>query len=128
MSENVVVYVAGPLSAEDNIGYINNVHNNIKLATKVRELGCIPFIPSLDFLSVVVEGSIDLDTVRNESLEMMLRCDMVIFDSGWQDSEGCKNEFLEAIKYGMPIFTNIDLLSEYLDDKRKQKIRESNYD
>ncbi len=41
------------------------------------------------------------NTVLNAAIELMKGCDIVIFSDGWQNSEGCKREHLEAERLGM---------------------------
>jgi hypothetical protein len=111
---SILVYVAGPIT-DYPVGYIENVRNNVLLGDKVRKLDMVPIIPACDILSLLVGVKLDVDDLQNECIELMLHCDVVLFDRGWASSEGCLKEKRIAEKYNIPIVFSIEELKEFFD-------------
>lgn len=53
----------------------------------------------------------------SQAVEVMLRCDGIIFCDGWEKSRGCRMEHLKARKAGLPRWLGVDA---FLGNHRQQ--------
>ena len=74
--ENILVYVAGPLS-DSECEYIKNVNKNIQTAIMIKNLGFSYVCPSLDLLVGIMAGYFDYKDYASNSMELMKRCDVL---------------------------------------------------
>lgn len=107
------VYVAGPLNAGAK-DYIQNLHKMIITAEKIRKLGCAVFVPGLDILQGIVFGNWDYYDYFDNSQPWLDVADIVFFSKGWEQSEGCVNEHVRAVRNGQLICYGLELLKEFL--------------
>ena len=98
------VYIAGPYTAADALAIERNVRRAEDLAYEVARLRAMPVCPhtNLRFASHDLAAFLSPAT-----LELMRRCDAVIFVYGWEFSEGARGEHREAKRLGMPMFFNV---------------------
>lgn len=111
-----VVYVAGPFRAPTPIEVRANVLRAEQLGCAVLQLGAMPLIPHANtghFDSVAPQ-----DLMIEGTLELMRRCDAVVFTDDWQRSVGARGENEEAVRLGLPRFFSIDGLRAWLEARR----------
>ncbi len=104
MSAIPLVYIAGPFSGSDGWKIERNVRRAEALAYEVARLGAAPICPHTNLR--YLDTSVTYDFMCAATLEMMRRCDAVIFTSDWESSRGARGEHAEAVKLGMPIFVD----------------------
>lgn len=101
-----LVYLAGPYSKPDPVW---NMHNAIKLADRVLELGFVPVIPHLTGTWHMVSPKPYPEWLAID-LEIMYRCDVVFRFPG--ASSGADAEVGEAFARGMRVvYSETELLT-----------------
>lgn len=111
----IVIYIAAPFTAATPWEQHRHVIRAEELAAEVVRLGAVPLCPHL--LGEHMGGIQPDEWWYPATLELMRRCDVVLFGVGWQLSRGAKEEYDEAMRRGMPVFEapmNLDLLEEWL--------------
>jgi len=108
------VYVAGALSSKEKkdrtpseivVDYLNNVHDMIDVAVKLRKLGYAPYIPALDLLMGVESGAMNEEDYRGCSNEFLPICDaMLVISMSW----GVKQEIVLAMNSNVPVYFSIE--------------------
>ena len=96
------VYIAGPFSGVDGWEIACNVHRAEALAREVVRLGAAPLTPHS--IGARMAGTETYEFWCAATMELMRRCDAVIFTVGWEMSRGARGEHREAVKLGMPCF------------------------
>lgn len=114
MNKIYKVYTAGKYRGKRPI----DVKRNIRLADMWGELLCeklgvLPVIPHKN--TEGYEGLQDDEWFLLATLELMRGCDAVFMLPGWEDSEGARGEKAEAERLGIPVFTSLDDLGEWID-------------
>lgn len=107
-----VVYVAGPYTGADGWVVACNVHRAEALGREVARLGAAPLIPHS--IGARMSGTESYEYWCAATLEMMRRCDAVVFTPDWHDSKGARGEHAEAVKIGLPIFYDLGGLAGWL--------------
>jgi hypothetical protein len=107
-------YIAGKLNS-DAVGYIKNMHNMIKVAREVRNLGVSVYVPCNDFMEGLVDGSFDYRDYFDNSQPWLLSADFVVVCPNWENSEGTKKEIALARSVGIPVFFSIEELIYAID-------------
>lgn len=111
-----VVYVAGPFRGRDGWAVHENIYRAESLARAVAALGAMPLTPHS--IGAHMDGTETAEFWIEGTLELMRRCDAVIFTDDWQRSVGARGEHGEAIRLGLPRFFAIDDLGAWLGGKR----------
>ena len=96
-----IIYVAGPFRAKTAYGIHLNV---LKAEAKALELwrdGWVVICPHLNTANF--QGELPDEVWLEGTMEMLKRCDAVYFLSGWEASEGSKQELKEAERLGMEV-------------------------
>jgi len=116
----IKVYVAGKLSHDTTIGYIQNMHNMIKFAAELRAIGVSVYVPANDFLEGLVHGGFEYEDYFGNSQPWLLASDAVVLVPGWETSPDTKREIALAEKNNIPVYKNIDdFKDDFFDDKIK---------
>lgn len=104
-----VVYIAGPYSASCPYEVEQNIRRAEAIAIEVARLGCAPLCPH----TMMRWTPLDLHAFAYRmTLELMRRCDAVLFAEDWQRSMGARDEHAEAVRLGLPVFFALpDLLA-----------------
>jgi len=108
------IYIAGPYTADNAWLVEQNVRQAEAVAYQVAGLGVAVICPHS--MSRFWNGTYDYQYWCSATMELLLRCDAVLFLDGWQDSEGSVGEYEEAQRHGMPCFMSLDLLSDWLNE------------
>lgn len=111
-----VVYVAGPYTGADGWIVACNVHRAEALGREVARLGAAPLIPHS--IGARMSGTESYEYWCAATLEMMRRCDAVVFTPDWHDSKGARGEHAEAVRLGLPVFYTLESLSTWLGGRR----------
>lgn len=107
-----VVYIAGPFRAETAWGIECNIRRAEELGWWVAFLGAMPLIPHAN--TRFFHGSMPDEFWLKGTLELMRRCDAVALVDGWEASSGARVEVEEARRLGIPVFTSIHHLEDWL--------------
>lgn len=110
-----VVYVAGPFSGADAWEIHCNVHCANTLARDVARLGAAPLTPHA--IGAHFHGTESYEFWCAATLEMMRRCDAVVFVEGWEFSRGSVAERQEAACLGIPCFFDLPALAKWLSER-----------
>jgi len=112
-----LVYLAGPLGArgpksQAHMEYLENVRWMVAMGGyMLGHLGCAVVTPGLDILMPLVGSLRDERKLKENSLEMLSRCDaMFVIDM----SPGVGKEIKFAQKRGIPVFYDLESLKLYL--------------
>lgn len=100
-------YVAGPLNA-DACGYIKNMHQMIKTAKNLRDLGVAVYVPCNDFLEGLVSGNFDYEDYFMNAQPWLEVSDFMFVCVNWEYSNGTKKEIEFAKSLGKPVFYDIE--------------------
>jgi hypothetical protein len=104
-SHMACIYIAGPYSGEDGWEIACNVHRAEALAREVVRLGAAPITPHS--IGARMAGTETYEFWCLATMEMMRRCDAVMFTVGWEMSKGARGEHREATRLQMPCFFDI---------------------
>ena len=107
-----LIYIAGPYSDPDPHQRCVNIHNAWKLGTLVASLGAMPVVPHKcsEHMDAIQPAQFWIDA----TLQLMRRCDAVLFASCWMRSAGARGEHAEAERRQMPIFYTLTECAEWL--------------
>ena len=108
-----VIYVAGPISADDAVQVCRNQENGKVWAARLMEIGYAPYCPMLDG-DLVGRTDMRLDQVYEYSMEFLRRSDAVFCIEGWEHSRGTKAEIGEANSLNIPVYYSIEELTAHL--------------
>lgn len=114
-----LIYIAGPYTAETPWKIEQNCRRAEEVSLQVWKAGHLPVCPHL--LGRHFFGEIQEDVVINGLLELMIRCDGVMFIGGYQSSPGCMRELEVAREFDIPRSTwatdSLKFLVEVLDSR-----------
>jgi len=105
------IYVAGKLN-DRAVGYIKNMHYMIKIANSIRENGFSVYIPCLDFLSGLVDGSMEYKDYFDNNMPWLLCADAIFVCLGYETSMGTREEIQRAQQNSIPIYYDLQKLVE----------------
>lgn len=107
-----VVYVAGPYSGTP-WEMERNLYRARAAGIVVAELGAMPLIPHSN-TPVCFTGTQDEAFWYEGTMELMRRCDAVLFIEGWDRSMGSRSEQVECDRRGLPHFFTLTSLDVWL--------------
>lgn len=105
-----IIYIAGPYRAPTEYGVYCNIQKAERVALEVWKAGYAAICPHKN---TAFFGGACPDSVWLEGdLEILRRCDAVLLMDGWYYSGGAIAEYREAVRIGLPIFTDVAQLTE----------------
>lgn len=106
-----VVYISGPLRAENAWEIEHNVRKAEELALEVWEAGMAAICPHTNtrFFSGVLPDNAWL----KGDLAIIDGCSAILMTPNWCESEGAKAEEAHARRQGIPVFYDLDDLIEW---------------
>jgi len=96
-----VIYIAGPYRATTAWLRELNVRAAEEAALLAAQHGCVPVCPHT--MTRFFDGTLTDAYWLEATLEIMRRCDAVLFVAGWKGSKGSLAEKAEAERLGMPV-------------------------
>lgn len=111
-----LVYVAGPYRAPTRWGVDQNIQRARALGAEVAAAGMYPVIPHSN--TAHMDGVATDELWLMGTLELMRRCDAVIFTPDWTLSSGAVDERNEALRLNLPCFDDIYALRGWLATQR----------
>jgi hypothetical protein len=112
------VYIAGPYTGDDAWQTERNVRRAEELAYEVEALGACAVCPHTN--TRYVDNRTPYSQKIRTTLEMMRRCDAVLFTDDWRRSTGARGENAEAVRLGMPCFESLAGLRTWLSERGKR--------
>jgi len=114
-----VVYIAGPYRGGTPWDVECNIRRAEELSLRVALMGAMPLCPHTMF-RYFDKQSTDVFWLKG-TLELLRRCDAVVFTPNWKDSEGARHEYEEAQERNIPRFFDelpgIDCLEIWLNSQ-----------
>jgi hypothetical protein len=107
-----VIYIAGRFRGANAWEVERNIRKAEELAFAVAELGAMPLCPHTN--TRFFDGTLTPEHWLDGTLELMRRCDAVVFTDDWQLSSGARTEHADARDRGQPVFHSIAELGEWL--------------
>lgn len=107
-----VVYVAGPFRGANAWEIEQNIRRAEALALEVWKLGCAAISPHAN--TRFFQGAADDSVWLDGDLEIVARCDAVLFTPDWKRSSGATAEHQFAIERGVPVLFSLDELTQWL--------------
>ncbi len=100
------IYVAGPMTGVAQW----NRPAFVKAAERLREIGWevtspVEIADAFGSQKTIVTTPGLLDTVIDEELAQLTKCDAIYLLTGWENSRGAKTELLLALEKGMDVIT-----------------------
>ncbi len=107
-----VVYIAGPFRGKNAWEVEQNIRRVEKLGFQVAQLGASPLMPHTN--TRFFDGTLDDRYWLEATLELMRRCDAVLFTADWMRSTGAQEEEKEARRLGIARFFKLEDLAQWL--------------
>jgi nucleoside 2-deoxyribosyltransferase len=114
------VYLAGPFTADNVLGVLDNMREGMRLGTEMLLLGFAPFVPWHDyhFQLMLREGEyLRKKDYYNNSLAWLEVSDVVLVREGWENSEGTLNEIAYADSLELPVFYTVKALLQWAEEE-----------
>jgi hypothetical protein len=116
------VYVAGPLNA-NAVEFMQNIHQMLWMGNTVRKAGFSPFIPCLDILLGILDGTMDYSDYFKMSQPWLEISDAVLVSDGAQrhytESIGTMAEIKTAKRLHIPVFFSLEKLEAYCNGRKR---------
>ncbi len=100
-----VAYIAGAYRSSTIAGIEENIQHARKYAKKYWKLGFMAYCPHSN--SSFMDGIAPDEVFLEGGLEMLRRCDIIVFIPGWEKSAGSRAEHDEAVRIGKEIIIDI---------------------
>jgi hypothetical protein len=97
-----VIYIAGRFRGKTAWDVEQNIRRAEDVAFNVACLGAMPLCPHTN--TRFFDGTLTAEFWLSGTMELMKRCDAVFLVSGYEDSEGSKEEVVKALELNMPVF------------------------
>ncbi|RLG10700.1 hypothetical protein DRN69_08685 [Candidatus Pacearchaeota archaeon] len=113
------IYVAGPLSGNNAVDYINNMKRMLDISLKIYKKGHLPYVPCLDFLmGLRSRKNWKHEQYYNFNLGWIEVCDAFYYIGS---SRGADIELEHAKKLGLKIFYRLDEIKDIRSKKSKSR-------
>jgi nucleoside 2-deoxyribosyltransferase len=115
-----VIYVAGPFRAtlpnghQDAWGIQQNVMQAMALGLEIWKLGHVALVPHANTMFFQNAAGTADDVWLDGDLELIRRCDAVLFTPDFERSAGARAEEAFAKGLGVPCLYTMDAVREYL--------------
>ncbi len=104
------IYVAGPYSADNVLGVLDNIRKGLRASTQVFLAGGAPFCPWSDFLFHLMTQrgeKLTLQQYYDYSMSWLECCHAVLVVEGWEASPGTLREIERANELGIPVYYDL---------------------
>lgn len=120
------VYFATPVNGRMERTFEEKKLAALKRCIEVRQLLAREqpdWIVTFSFTVCPINEHIDEPTAMARCYDLLRRCDMIVLDRDWTNSEGCNKERRFAIHHGIFALTLNDVLKESYNRKPKVKLK-----
>lgn len=97
-----LVYIAGPFRSRSAWEVEQNIRQAESLGYMVACMGAVPVIPHTMYR--FFDGTMTDRFWLEATMELLCKCDAVVFCKRWLASQGSKSEHQKALSMGMPVF------------------------
>ena len=111
------IYVAGAIRNPDNVEFLNNLRQGIRVCTELILEGYAPFCPFLDFmyfLQLREDERFTVKDIHEYSLSFLPDSELVLVLPTLGKGEGVVTEVEEAVRLNIPVFYDRDSAVSYL--------------
>jgi nucleoside 2-deoxyribosyltransferase len=115
-----IIYVAGPFFGQNAWEIEQNIRRAESLGLDVARAGAMPVIPHTN--NRFFFGTLPEEFWRAGVMELLRRCDAVIFVPGWERSSGAVAERAEAERLGLPCFDSVAQLTSWLREHSTEAV------
>ena len=98
----MLLYVAGPYTADTPEGVRTNIEAARQVAVKLWAAGHTVICPHLNTLGI--EEVLDTPAIIEQCCKLIQRCDAVVVEGDWENSDGTKAEMSYAGDNGIPVY------------------------
>ena len=109
-----LVYIAGPFRGDDSWEVENNIRVAETTGMAVAQLDAIPVIPHTMYR--FWDGTLPDRFWLECGIRILERCDAIMMCKGWQYSSGSKAEMKFAKENSIPVFFDLEVLEEWIDN------------
>lgn len=111
-----LIYIAGKYRDSTEWEVIKNIERARDVGADVWRAGGVPFIPHSNWAQM---GGVVCDSlILDGGLEILSRCDAMVLVPGWETSAGTRAEIAEAERLGIPVFKDVLVMKEWLENGR----------
>ncbi|MBR2216489.1 MAG: DUF1937 family protein [Selenomonadaceae bacterium] len=115
-----MIYISHPYSSDEQA---NKVKAHRLAAELAEAYPGIVFVNPLNAMSHTATANLSYETIVEQCVELMKRCDAVIMVDGWDMSVGCSREFYSALAEGMIIYHGVAEFRHSMDSGGYQYCR-----
>lgn len=122
MAKRLRVYVAGPYSADNVLGVLQNIGRGELACAELFRNGLAPFCPWHDksyAMDVQCEGMTVAD-FQEHSMAWLEGSQALFCIHGWENSKGTRAEIARAKEMGIPVFYDILAVLGWAADMNEQ--------
>ncbi len=104
------VYVAGAYSADNGVSVLDNMHEGMRLSTRVLLAGYAPFCPWMDYhFQLMLRGneSLSVDDYYEYSIAWLKVSSAGLLVPGWSNSKGTQKELKIAYELKIPVYESL---------------------
>ena len=115
-----VIYIAGPCRGENAWVVEQNIRRAEQVGFEVAQLGAMPLIPHTN--TRFFDGTLTGEFWLEGTMELLRRCDAVVFCNGWDFSNGSLAERAEAEQLRLSCFERawgLEALRKWIKDETK---------
>jgi hypothetical protein len=105
---NNVIYISGKYSGDIE----TNIRKAREAAIKVWEAGFTALTPHLNTIHFEQDCKCRYEDYINGDLALLTNCDAILMLDNWEESQGAKIERQYAVERCIPVFYNINGLTE----------------
>lgn len=121
--KSIIVFLAGPYrSPTSPDGTYENLYPQRIIAKHLWAAGGIGVV-SVNAASAFMDGFAPFRDFEEGSLEILRRCDYVVFAPGWKESRGCHGELIECEEKKIPYFKCEGSVDDFYGGLRANIIR-----
>lgn len=113
-----VIYIAGPYRASKQYMQFNRIMWMREFGILIWQDGGVPIVPLLNTFGM--DGVLTHDQFIEGDLEIVRRCDALLLIGDWHFSAGCRLERDAAIEAGLPIFTTMAQVRDFIRKEEKE--------
>lgn len=104
----LLIYVAGPYTAETWQGVRANVDKACEAGRLLMHLGHHPVVPHSMYMGWdLADPRLNYEHFIKADLDLLARCDAIVMLPGWENSPGSCGEYTEALERGLQIYLDL---------------------